>query len=44
MNATRVDPLDFDGITFVLLLLILPRVSYGTLEGIDAVWGLDSSS
>lgn len=33
------DPLTIDGIAFVLILLVLPLVSYGTMIENERIWG-----
>lgn len=38
MTSSRFDPLELDGLAFLLLLLVLPLVSIGTTGGIDALW------
>lgn len=39
-NSTGVDPLQIDGLAFVLLLLVLPLTSFGTMSGTDVLWWL----
>lgn len=39
-NSTGVDPLQIDGLAFVLLLLVLPLTSFGTTSGTDVLWWL----
>ena len=34
-----VDPMTVDGIAFVLILLVLPVVSFGTMAESELVWG-----
>ncbi|ADD06580.1 uncharacterized protein Nmag_3028 [Natrialba magadii ATCC 43099] len=34
-----IDPINVDGIAFVLILLVLPVVSYGTMVESELIWG-----
>ncbi|MFB6080722.1 MAG: hypothetical protein ABEJ81_06980 [Haloferacaceae archaeon] len=39
MSVTQLDPLNVDGVAFVLLLLVLPVVSVGATSGSATLWG-----
>lgn len=39
MNLRAVDLMTVDGIAFVLILLVLPVVSYGTMAQDELIWG-----
>ena len=39
-NSTSLDPLRLDTLAFVLLLAVLPLVSYGATQEITALWML----